>query len=244
MEDILKYMDGNPWLNLLFLGLALVSIILSVFLYIRSRKEKIPLYNIRHFNLVRGHLRALDRVKISYDNEEVKDLTLTRFALWNKGKDTINNTDIAPADKFRLEISNEAKILQANIDYTQNAVNNFSVNISDDKTTLFVEFDYFHTNEGCVITLYHTGNEKEICMKGTVKGAGNIKKGVFEDNDILFQVFDMTIGKLLPEERPKRLGIFKFLLIPIALPIVFIVVPLEIFMKFKTRVPSQYKLED
>ena len=159
MESITKiteWLNKNPWLNLLFLVLAILSIALSIFLYIRSKKEKRPYFSIRTFQLIEDKLNKIEAVEILYRGQRVDNLALSKIALWNKGKDTINNHDIAPKDPLRLVVRPECKILGAEIIYTRTEANNFTIKPDLDRGEIRINFDYFHTNEGLVIQVYHT----------------------------------------------------------------------------------------
>lgn len=249
MEKFLVVLDGNPWLNIVFLILAIISILISFILYFRSKKEKIPLYNIKHFNLVRGRLKELKSVKISYRGEDVEDLTLTRLAFWNKGRDTIEHRDIAPADPLRITVPEDCRILEVNIDYIHNPVNNIEVKLSDDKTSALLQFDYLHTLEGCVLTIYHTAVGSTVNMMGTIKGAGKIKNGVLEKDYLSNALLERTLLKIIP----KRDGTFinqvirKIIITPLAfvfVPVLFIIQPIELALRLMYRSPPQFTLED
>jgi len=244
METLLDYLNGNPWLNLAFLILAILSIGISLYLYFASQKEKKPRYNIRHFNLVRDSLKKLKNIKITYGNNELKNLTLTRFSLWNHGRDTIDESDVANKDRLRIEVPKGEEILEANIDYTHNEINNLSIEISENKSSLIINFDYLHTFEGCIITIYHTASGDDVCVLGTVKGAGRIKKGVVEKDDLVNAFTDKLIGLFgIKKDRNWLQNILLFILIILSMPIVFAITPIENILRIIKSSPSQFLLD-
>lgn len=249
MEGLITYLNGNPWLNLVFLALAILSILISFVFYSRSKKEKVPLYNIKHFNLVRGHLKELKSVKISYGGEDVEDLTLTRLAFWNKGRDTIEQRDIAQADPVRITVPEGYRILEVNIDYIHNPVNSIEIKVSDDRTSAILNFDYLHTLEGCVLTIYHTAVGSQVKIKGTIKGAGSIKNGVYEKDSIFNAVLDATLMKVLPDKKYRfTRGFWRNVLIyPSAIlftPVLIVLAPIDLALNLMHRSPPQFTLED
>lgn len=245
MEKFITFLNGNPWLNLVFLALAVLSIVVSIISYLRSKKEKKPLYNMKHFDLVRGHLKKLDGVRISFHGEDVKDLTLTRLAFWNKGRDTIDKKDIAQADPLRVTVPRESRILEVNIDYVHNPVNDIKCVISDDRTSVFITFDYLHTLEGCVLTIYHTATGSQVEIKGTIKGAGKARNGVIEKDSMAYYILDATLGKIMPDKNNK--AVRKIILIPLSfvfVPILIFIQPIEAVLRVMYRCPQQFTLED
>jgi len=114
MATFLSWLNQNQWLNLVFLTLAVCSIIISIVLYRRNQKEKIPVYHMRHFSLLRKQIQSIKKLKILYEEKELDKLTLTRVALWNNGRDTINHSDLAPSDPLRIQMNEDCFITQAN----------------------------------------------------------------------------------------------------------------------------------
>jgi len=244
MEQLLSFLNQNQWLNLIFLVLALISILISLFLFFLSKKEKSPLFNVKHLNLVKGHIRKLDRVKITYNNEEVKDLTLTRVSFWNQGKETIDKSDIAQADPLRVQLPEGSILLEASLDYVHNIVNNISIKLSEDRRSLYINFDYLDTSEGCALTIYHSADSGDVQVLGTIKGAGQIKKGGVEKDDLIKAYAEILIK--LVGGRDKLNWIRKILLIFIILlsmPVLMLLSPLETVLRFVKRSPTQFTLQ-
>jgi len=243
MDAIFKYLDGN--VNLIFLILAVVSILISIVLYFKSKKDRKPVYAKKSFTLIRDQTSKVKGLRITHNDQEVKDLTLTKFALWNRGRETINRGDVAPSDQLKLTTSSEHKILQADVSYTKTKANNFSVALTDDRKAVLIDFDYFHTNEGVIIDVYHTGSINEhIQLQGTIKGVAQITAGT--ENPPLFGRFlDGTIGKVIPrgknfKSRHLLLFIpFALAAMPILLPLMFI----DAGRNFVRKVPRDFTVE-
>jgi hypothetical protein len=110
---------------------------------------------------------------MAYAGERISNLTTTKLAFWNNGKDTINGSDIASADPLMVKVNDGCKILDSSVLYVKNAANQFIINQSDDRSHMLIQFDYLDADEGGVIQLLHTGKSSddiEVC--GTIKGAG------------------------------------------------------------------------
>ena len=176
MESWLKiseWLTENPWMSALSFFLALLGIILAIIFFIRGRRTKEPRYTIRSTNLMRDFTSSLAALEMMYAGERISNLTATKLAFWNNGKDTINGGDIASADPLMVKVNDGYKILDSNVLYVKNAANQFSINHSDDGSHVLIQFDYLDADEGGVIQLLHTGKSSddiEVC--GTIKGAG------------------------------------------------------------------------
>lgn len=176
MESWLKiseWLTENPWISVLSLFLALLGIVLAIIFFIRGRRTKEPRYTIRSTNLMRDFTSRLEALEMTYAGERISNLTATKLAFWNNGKDTINGSDIAAADPLMVKVNDGYKILDSSVLYAKNAANQFSINHSDDGLHVLIQFDYIDADEGGVIQLLHTGKSSddiEVC--GTIKGAG------------------------------------------------------------------------
>ena len=124
-EELLRLAENNPWLNLVFLALAVTSVIISIVVYFASKREQQPAFNKKNFSLIKDNLSKLDGLKITFMGTDVVTLTTTQVAIWNKGKDAINKSDVAPLDPMRIEIDEGKSILQADITHRSNEVNIF-----------------------------------------------------------------------------------------------------------------------
>jgi hypothetical protein len=245
LADCLKYVNSDA-LNVIFLTLALLSILISIILYFRSRKDRRPVYDQKSFNLIRDQTSKVKGLRITHNGEEVRDLTLTKVALWNRGRETINRGDVAPSDALRLTAMPEYRIIQAEVTYAKTKANNFSLKLADDRLTVLIDFDYFHTNEGVMIDIYHTGSSNEhIKLEGTIKGVAQILRGGAE-KDVLFRRFaDATIGKMMPRGKDFKLR-HLWILIPFTLVSMPIVVPIMIVdsvRNFIKKVPKDFTVQ-
>jgi len=243
LKEFINWLNSNPWLNVIFLFLALGSIILSIYLFLKGRKEKRPTYIIKSFNLVKDKLNRIEQVKILYDDKLIKNLTITKISLWNNGKETINNIDVAPKDPIRLEINEDYQILNANILLQKKEANNFQLELDESKKSVLVKFDYFHTYEGVVIELSHTGtSSKDLSLMGTIKGVENFQMGQI-DNDHL------VINRIISPLRDKVSkfwwnNLISLLLLPILAPIFIIVMPFDMIYAVTRTVPKEYYLDN
>ena len=175
VKQFLKWLNDNQWLNLIFLILAILGIILSIYLYIKSKRKKKPIYSKRSTNVISDSIQNVGDIQVAYLGKKVNNLTVTKIAIWNSGNETINNSDQANSDKLRVESVEGIEIFNAEIIFASTATNNVNARVANNIIEL--DFDYFDSSQGCILKLIHSGkNSADINVKGTFKGVGGIKE--------------------------------------------------------------------
>jgi hypothetical protein len=217
-SDYLDYVSQNPWLNVVSTAFGLIGIILAIIFYIKSKKIRQPIYRTRSINLVKENTSKIKSVSILYNENRINNLSVAKIAIWNAGKETINSTDVAKKDKFRIEIDDGYEILDYELLYQKNPINDFKLTKISDKI-LEIDFDYFDKDEGIIIQIYHTATtEDSLNVKGTLKGGKNIIRN--DSGKKAFTIFD-KIDKILDflqlDYILKKIPAFFFFLIPILL---------------------------
>lgn len=247
MDELIEILSGGPWLNLVFFFLALAGVTVTIFFSLRGRKEKEPRFNSRTHVLIEDHVTKIEEVKILYLGEPVRNLTLTKFALWNKGRDPINRSDVAPQDPLRIEAQDDCKILGAEISFIAVGVNNFDLTRSENGKHVGLNFDYFANNEGLVVNIFHTGkNDGDLILKGTIKGVQRIAKATGQERYAMATVekwFDFMTGFSSKYLRGSNahLGFVVIALILAVLAIPALV--LDQVIRMVRRPPREYLLE-
>ncbi|KND48334.1 MAG: hypothetical protein AB198_02095, partial [Parcubacteria bacterium C7867-003] len=93
---------------------------------------------------IREKIEKINVVEILYRGSKINNLSITRIAIWNQGNETISFSDVAPLNPFKIIALGEAKILDFEIIYKKNEVNNFSLQeVNFNKDEIFINFDFF-----------------------------------------------------------------------------------------------------
>jgi len=166
LESVRDFIYEN-WLTI---AVGLLGLATSVSLYFKGKKSRIPTYVIRTINLVQENVKKINTVEILYSKKKVQNLSISKIAFWNDGREPIKYKDDVPQkDTVRLVIENEYKFLDAKIIYQKNPANNFHIKISNDKKKINIYFDYCDFEQGVVIQVFHTGSySKDIHMEGSI----------------------------------------------------------------------------
>ena len=245
---MIKLFDNNPWLNVLFLILSIVSIALAYFFYYKSIKEKKPVYNWKTYPLFQPNPIVGNKIEIKYNGNQIDNLSLTKFAFWNAGRESIRYEDIAPNDPFLIIVDKGVNILDFQI-VEQNTINNFSLEKINDQT-IKVNFDFTDFNDGIIVNIFHSRLRKTgLTVMGTFIGAKRIAHGIRKDKlaaktDILAKPVNHYLEKK---------GFFNsimtlLLMIPtiaIFIPLLLIVLPIDqILNKVNNKFEKKYFLGD
>ncbi len=166
LNDVLNFLKGSTFSQIV----GIIAILLSIYFYRKSKKSRTPTYIIRTINLIKEKIQKIETVQIRYSGEIINNLSISKIAFWNDGKETINSSDVAQKKPIIIKINEEFEILDAEIIFNKNEANDFKITISEDHKYISVTFDYFDFEEGFVLQVYHTGNDSEdLVVEGQIK---------------------------------------------------------------------------
>ena len=217
MDNILEYLDQNPWMNLIFLFLALISIIISVVLYIKSKKSRLPFYSIRSINLIKEKISKIKSVEILYEGNKVDNLTISKLAFWNSGKETIDANDVAKLNPVRIIPKHDKIILDSEILFTKNTSNNISIDLDKQQNRIDINFDYIDCGEGAVIQIYHTGiDSDDLTIQGDIKSTKGFQEIKYPRSVYRFtNLFGKNFTKRIPRKYLKYILGVAFIIAPL-----------------------------
>ncbi len=245
MEQIVKlneWINQSPWMNILFLILAVISLSASFLFYLKSRKEIKPCFGTRSFQLISESVSNIKDIDIIFKGVKVANLSTTKIAFWNEGRSTLNKSDVAQSDPLRVSISDDLKFLKAELTYQTKKANNCSIGLSDDNKEIILDFDYFHTNQGVIIEAFHTGDAKvSIAIKGSIKSAPHIINKMASKSPISDAVFNRLVPKWLTDYTDKHEWA-EMLAIFVYMPIMFPFLAADQILSPMRRIPKEFEL--
>jgi len=158
-----------------YLGYALgiIGIVLSIYFYEISKKERRPTFVIEPirteiFNskkLINSPIRI-----IKSDSQEIKrDLTIIRFYFYNKGKESIKKENILT--QIRIKTDPNTKIIDYKILKQARAINEVQL-VPIDSTTIEIVFRILEFNDGFTGELLVEGNSQtDLKIGGIIEGS-------------------------------------------------------------------------
>ena len=178
---IYNLLNGSVIFNAVTLIIAVAGLIFSYYFYQKSKKNKIPRFIVRTICLIKDNIQKIKSVHIQYADREVSNISISKLALWNEGKGTIDSSDVAKNNPLRIQIDEKYEILDCEIIYQKNSSNGFSIALSEDRKSIAIDFDYFDYLEGIIVQIYHTGNSNsDLNILGQIKACKIINRQTSE----------------------------------------------------------------
>ena len=176
IEAIMEF-TVSPWIGFLSLLVAVLGIFCTVHFFLKSRKRKKPRYALRSTNLVRDFTNQLDALEMTYEAQRISNLTVSRLAFWNEGRDTIDSSDVAEADPLLIITKDDSEVLDCSVLSTTSEANRMRAKRCEDRKSIKITFDFLDQGEGGVVQILHTGqSSSDLVLEGTVKGAGHPRR--------------------------------------------------------------------
>lgn len=177
LSSLSELLVANPWLSVLSVIIAVFGVVVMIALYFRSKRVRLPCYAIRSINLVSDLVGTVEPLEMLYSGQPIENLTATRIAFWNAGRETIRREDIASAAPLTVRVKDGCEILDHKILYEKNTANRFSVTKEDDRSHITLDFEYVDKDEGAVVQILHTGKSAEdLEFRGRIKGVSSLHR--------------------------------------------------------------------
>ena len=174
MQDLVNWISASKGTII-----GVVGIVLAVVFYRKGKEKKEFSYSLRSSTLIRGKKRKLEKLSVTYAGQQIDDLCVSKFTIWNSGNKTLNRDDMVTSKELTIAATDESRILDAELIACSEETNKFSVQIID-KHTAKVLFDYVDKREGAVVQILHTGTNDTLKIDCKIKGGLPIKNFVNE----------------------------------------------------------------
>ena len=161
----MEFLVGNS----LTLALGLLSLLLSVVLYLRTVERPSLAYVIRTDQLLGGNRPELPaNIKILAGAVEIKELYRTRVAVWNCGRTTLTGDLLVDHDRPRMQVHDTVVVGGPKITTDMREASRYRV--AHETGDIVVGFDYSEPGEGFVFEFFHAGNTARV-LSGSVRGS-------------------------------------------------------------------------
>lgn len=165
LEELME----NPLVWTLLSFCTIAALIFAVFTWIKGKRRRIIKCVDSTFEIVRGGVNVIDGFKLLYNGVEIDNLTVTKFAIWNGGNETLNSSDVVKSKSLSISCSEDVTILDAKIIAENEKSNAFKIDLMDEKK-IQITFDYIDPQNGVVVQVLHTGHSKDITVEMKIKG--------------------------------------------------------------------------
>lgn len=117
----------------------------------------------------------LQDIEVSYKGLFVDELKKTWVVVWNSGNTPIRLQDIAARDPLAL-VCDRGGILNVITRKVVRTTNNFSIQpFKELAPEINVRFDYLDPNDGALLIVWHTGQDSDVGLVGSLIGGGPVR---------------------------------------------------------------------
>lgn len=168
-----KLMDSSIAWAILSL-IAIAGFIYAIVCQCRNKEKKEFSYSLKTNHLIRKKKSKFEKLHVAYEGQEIENLCISKFAIWNSGNRTLNDVDVVETKELTIYTLNESKILDYELVLSSEKTNNFSIQRIDEHT-IKIFFKYVDKKDGIIVQVIHTGYEEDIQIDCKIKGGKPIK---------------------------------------------------------------------
>lgn len=159
--------------------LAIVSFVYAIITQHINKEKKEFSYIQKSNTLLHKKKGKFDKLSVSYNGQEIEDLCVSRFTIWNSGNKTLSGNDMVASKELTITALEDNKILDVELIVCSEETNNFFTQIIDEHTVK-IFYEYADKKDGAVIQIIHTGTDESLKIECKIKGGKPIKNFVNE----------------------------------------------------------------
>lgn len=145
--------------------------------YLVERKEIEPRYAVSEPELIAEQTTDAPRLTLYWDGEEIKNAYSVKIAVWNAGRQYLDNNSISETDPLRVICPSGVKILYA--DFIKISRAHLELNAVDATNTgtnaIYIQIvgdEALEKNDGGILKILFTGGETDgFVVTGRIKGS-------------------------------------------------------------------------
>ena len=171
---MLKTMMGSPIAWGILSLIAVFSALFAIYTWIAGKKKKQFSLVCKTNEVIASGKSKIEKLFIQYDGEEIANLSITKFYIWNSGNEVIDKSDIVSSRPLSIICSEPASILDAQIIKSNEETNAFFITEIIKQRVTF-DFDYVEQGDGIVAQILHTGYAIDLDLDCKIKGGKEIR---------------------------------------------------------------------
>lgn len=178
--------------------IAIAGFIYAIVCQCRNKEKKEFSYSLKTNHLIRKKKSEFEKLNITYDNQKIENLCVSKYAIWNSGNRTLNDVDMVETKELTIYTLNESKILDYELVLSSEKTNNFSIEKIDEHT-IKILFKYVDKKDGIIVQVIHTGYEEDIQIDCKIKGGKPIRN---TDNETVSNTIKNISNRIHFLEKP------------------------------------------
>lgn len=172
---MLESLMTNPYAWAFLGACTIFSVVFGIWQWYKSkRKKELSCYK-NSYTIVKGGKSLLPDLELKYKNEQIHELVITKYAIWNSGNEVLHKEDIVEIKPLQVSCNGEnTRILDVKILQESDNTNQFVITDVNKKYAR-INFDYAARNDGIVIQIIHTGDSQDVMVECKIKGGKSVK---------------------------------------------------------------------
>ena len=170
------------WAVLSFVTIA--SLVYAIICQHRNKERKEFSYCLKSNILIKKKKSKFEKLYISYADQAIDNLCVSRISIWNSGNKTLTNSDMVESKEITLSMQGENKVLDEELIAVSEETNKFSITKIDDHTVKII-FDYVEPQDGVVMQIIHTGTEQDVLIDCKIKGGKPVKELDYDADEFI-----------------------------------------------------------
>jgi len=209
---------SNPWVGIAGTLFGIIGILVSVVLYLRTRRFQQPAYYKTSLRWYDGKQAPHSDIRLMFRGKEISRFTITQLAFWNAGNQTVREADFVPASPLRLVISEDIEVFDIRITRVTTPEIRASLDTREPlnagmKKEIPVHFDYLDKDDGFSIQAIHDGStDEKISFVGKLPGVSKFRLGTTSFSKEPTLISRSGRGQLIPYTPP----LVRWLIVPLA----------------------------
>ena len=184
----------SPYAWAILALVAIASLVYAIVCQQKNKEKKEFSYVKKSVSLIIGNKSKYEKLSVFYDGEQIEDLTVSSFTIWNSGNRTLFGNDMVETKELTISVKNNHAILDTNLIAQTEETNRFSIKQIDNQTVK-IFFDYADKKDGLVLQVIHTGANNDLTLDCKIKGGKQIKNYVGNENTNKFS--KNTLNKVM-----------------------------------------------
>ena len=215
--------------------IAIAGFVYAIVCQCINKEKKEFSYSLKINHLIRKKKSKFEKLHVAYEGQEIENLCISKFAIWNSGNRTLNDVDMVGTKELTIYALNESKILDYELVLSSEKTNNFSIQRIDEHT-IKIFFKYVDKKDGIIVQVIHTGYEEDIQIDCKIKGGKPIRN---TDNETVSNTIKNISNRIRFLEKPILILVGIMISITILMSIVSVIAIFDINLQRLLFSPNQ-----
>lgn len=196
---MLTKLMGSPISWTILSLITIFSLLYAIYCQHKNKERKEFSYFLKSSTLIERKKSKFEKLSITYNEQEIEDLCVSRFTIWNSGNRTLNRTDIVESRELSICASGDNDILDVELIACSETTNEFSIELVDHHCAK-ITFEYADKLDGVVVQIIHTGTTQDLSIDCKIKGGNPIK-------ELVNEAVPKTLKKVLSPRKAEKVAV-------------------------------------